>query len=417
MTVVRTPPLARSLWHSYESALGRIRGLSQLRQTVGLPPELDIGERQWQAVESRLRAAEARLLEGLRGAARVHLRTAPRDVAAARRLQHHIGVTEVALTQAYAFFDTYLDVLTQRHMPELGPLLRGCDVLALDAIRRPHPALALVEPPLVSVNRGFGASVVREGVRLPGDNPNPLALIEIPYTRLREKCNLTSILHEAGHEVMVRLGLKEALPAMIDAALSRRHASKELRQYFALWMSEIGPDFWTFLCSGIAAPGGIREILTLPPAMMYRVSPADPHPPAWLRVLLNFEWCRQVWGVGMWDGWEREWLVLYPLNLAPQESRTLLQEGRRLLPAVAHALLHARFRVLGGKPLAALFDLTALAPARLERRLPAGRADLRGLRPTAHLAAFRLLKEKNLLSRPALDRVMSAWLRRISLIE
>ncbi|MCO6491913.1 MAG: hypothetical protein J5I98_26085 [Phaeodactylibacter sp.] len=417
MTKVSARPLASSLWRSYESTLGRIRGLSRLRQAVGLPPELDIGERQWQAIESRLRAAEERLLEGFRGAARIHFRDALMDVGAARRLQHHFGETEVTLTQAYGFFDTYLDVLTQRHMPGLGPLLRGCDALALDAIRRPHPALALVEPPLVSVNRGFGASVAREGVRLPGDNLNPLALIEIPYARLQEKCNLTSILHEAGHEAMVRLGLKTTLPEMICAALSRQRASKELQQYFALWMSEIGPDFWTFLCSGIAAAGGIREILTLPPAMMYRISPADPHPPAWLRVLLNFEWCRQAWGDGLWDGWEREWLTFYPPGLAPPDTRRLLQEGRRFLPAVARALLHARFRTLGGKPLAALFDLAALAPARLDRRRPVGRVDLRGLRPAAHLAAFRLMKEKKHLPPPALDRLMSAWLQRISLIE
>ena len=398
------------LWQNYQAAMRRISGLSGLRAQIGLPPGKDIGERQWQAIESRLKATETHLSEELKEAARTYLRNAPQSIGAARRLHHRIGETEVALTQAYAFFDTFLDVLTQRHMPELGSMLRGCDHLALDAIRRPHPALNLVEPPLVCVNRGFGASVAREGIRMPGGNLNPLALIDIPYTRLMEKYNLTSILHEAGHEVMVRLGLRESLPGMVRQALNRQGASKDLQEFFALWMSEIGPDFWTFLGSGIAAAGGIREILALPPQLIYRISWTDPHPPAWLRVLLNFEWCRQTWGLGLWDGWEREWLALYPLNLAPPQHRKLLEEGRAMLPVVSRALFQTRFRTLSGKALPSLFDLAKLSPSKLESRLANGRIDLRNLRPGAQLGVFRLIKEKGNLPIEELDRTMTMWL-------
>lgn len=401
------------LKRNYKATHERIRGLSALRKMVGLPKEADITPVQWRAIESRLKAIEHQLTEELKHSAHAHLRDWGKDGKAARCLQHHIGQTEVALTQAYSFFDTFLDVLTQRHMPEIGRLLKGCDVLALDAIRRNHPALSVVEPPLVSVNRGFGASIAREGVRMPGGNTNPLGLIEIPYTRLMEKYNLTSILHEAGHEVMVRLGVKETLPAMIRAALLRRSASKDIQDYFALWMSEIGPDFWTFLCSGIAAAGGIREILVLPPSMMYRISWTDPHPPAWLRVLLNFEWCRQVWGEGIWDDWEREWLALYPLSLAPPESRKLLDEGRRTLPTVAQALLRTRFRTLGGKPMAGLFDLAIIHPLTLKRRIKANGADLSGLRPGAQLGVFRMMKEEGMAS-VQLDQIMKRWLEKLA---
>jgi hypothetical protein len=404
-----------SLMHSYKALLQRIRGLSNLRNMVGLPSEVDITSGQWLAIEGRLKTVEHNLAAEMKQAARAHLQDWGKDDKAARCFQHHIGQTEVALTQAYLFFDTFLDVLTQRHMPEMGRLLKGCDVLALDAIRRDHPALSLVEPPLVSVNRGFGASIAREGVKIPGGYTNPLGLIEIPYTRLMEKYNLTSILHEAGHEVMVRLGLKETLPVMVKAAMSRRGATKEIQDYYALWMSEIGPDFWTFLCSGIAAAGGIREILILPPSMMYRVSWADPHPPAWLRVLLNFEWCRQVWGAGIWDDWEREWLTLYPLNLAPEESRKLLDEGYQMLPAVARALLQTRFKTLGGKPMTSLFDLTSIHPERLKQRINPDGIDLRGLRPSAQLGVFRMMKQEQTLPVAKLDRLMGNWLINITI--
>ena len=248
---------------------------------------------------------------------------------------------------------------------------------------------------------------------MPGGNLNPMALIEIPYTRLMEKCNLTSILHEAGHEVMVRLGLREILPVMVRAALKRQSAPKEVQEYFALWMSEIGPDFWTFLCSGIAAAGGIREILTLPPAMMYRVSWTDPHPPPWLRVLLNFEWCRQTWGTGIWDDWEREWLALYPLKLAPPAARKLLKEGQSVLPIVARALLQTRFKTLGGRAIAGLFNLNVLSPHHLQRRIVGGKVDLRGLRPCEHLGVFRWLKEKIRPAPERMDRMMADWLQKL----
>lgn len=415
MTTAVTSVSWNNLRRSYQSALKRIRGLSDLRQMVGLPPEADISPTQWLSIEGRLKTIEHRLEEELKHAARAHLRDWGKDLKGARCLQHHISQTEVALTQAYSFFDTFQDVLTQRHMPVIGRLLRGCDILALDAVRRDHPALSVVEPPLVSLNRGFGASIAREGVKMPGGSTNPLGLIEIPYTRLMDKYNLTSILHEAGHEVMVRLGLKATLPAMIKAALSKRGASKEIQEYYALWMSEIGPDFWTFLCSGIAAAGGIREILVLPPSMMYRISWTDPHPPAWLRVLLNFEWCRQTWGAGMWDEWEREWLALYPLSLAPPESQKLLKEGYQMLPAVARALLQTRFKTLGGKPLTSLFDLASIHPESLKRRIKPDGVDLKGLRPSAQLGVFRMMREQGTLPIAALDVLMGKWLMNISI--
>ncbi|HMQ47771.1 MAG TPA: hypothetical protein PKA00_09990 [Saprospiraceae bacterium] len=406
-------------WHdlhrSYQALRKRIHGLLGLRQMVGLPPQVDISPAQWQSIEGRLKTMEQHLTGELKQAARTHLRDWEKGIKGARYLQHQIGQSEVTLTQAYSFFDTFLDVLTQRHMPTVGRLLKGCDILALDAIRRKHPALSVVEPPLVSLNRGFGASIAREGVKMPGGITNPLGLIEIPYTRLLEKHNLTSILHEAGHEVMVRLGLKATLPTMVKAALSRRGASKEIQEYYALWMSEIGPDFWAFLCSGIAAAGGIREILVLPPSMMYRVSWTDPHPPGWLRVLLNFEWCRQIWGAGIWDNWERDWLALYPLSLAPQENQKILEEAHQQLPSVARALMQTRFQTLSGKPLTGLFDLASIHPERLNQRLITKSVDLKGLRPSAQLAVFRMMKEKQTLPPDALDALMGDWLMNISI--
>ncbi|MEZ4776192.1 MAG: hypothetical protein R3D00_23665 [Bacteroidia bacterium] len=402
--------------HRYAATLRRIEALTSLQKMVALPPESDISPRQWNALNHALHVSAEKLEQPLTEHIKVLLRSNPADMDIQRKLYAALGETELRLTKAYKFFDMYADILSQRLIPGLGSLLAGCDALAQDALYRNHPALHLVEPPLVHVDPHFGASIARQDVRLPDGTANPMAMIQIPYSRILEKWNLTSILHEAGHEVMVRLGMVGLWPQIVGEVLKREGGSSRIQHLFGMWMSEIGPDFWTFGCSGIAAAGGIRELLILPPAMMTRVSDADPHPPPWLRVLLNFEWCRQVWGKGIWDIWEEEWLNLFPLENLPEKQVHLLETCRKYLPVVSRAMFTTRLKVLSGKPMTVLFDLENLHPAKLQpiaASAKSGKLTLRGLRPSAQLAVFRLVKESQYLSPENLDKVMGEWLKKL----
>jgi hypothetical protein len=316
-----------------ESLRFRIHSLTSLRRLVALPPACDLSERQWSLLEPQLAAAAARLATRVRRAVdrwlpRVH------EPGAARPLNAALGEVELDLSRAFTFFDTYMDVLTQRRSPELGPVLAGCDVLAAEAMHRGHPALRLVEPPLVYCDRGFGASIVRESVPFPDGSPNPMPLIQIPYARLKQKYNLTSIPHEAGHQALARIGLVDVLPRALRAALARAGAPGEIRDLYALWAFEIGPDFWAFCLAGAAEANALRDLFALPPAHALRIAFADPHPPPYLRALLAFAWCRQSWGRGPWDRWEKEWLSRYPLGAAPTETRRLLMAARAYVPVV-----------------------------------------------------------------------------------
>jgi len=382
---------------------------------VALPPEHDITKRQWSILESQLSLVETRFLSQLKRGAREHLPNiqTPESM---RQLNALFGEIELEMSKAFTFFDTYTDVLTQRLTPELGPLLSGCDVLAWDAIRKDHPALAIVEPPLVYCDRGFGASVLREGVLLPGHAPNPMPLIQIPYSRLKEKYNLTSVLHEAGHEAMVRLGLVSTMPKAFRYALTRAGAPDTIKELFAIWTSEIGPDFWAFCASGIAQVATIKEILALPPSHVFRITWMDPHPSPYLRVLLSFEWCRQVWGRGEWDKWEKEWLELYLLEDAPVETQELIRKARAYLPVIARALLQTKFRVLNRKTIPDLFNLDTLAPAELQRVAKTAESSalyLKGLSPCKQLAVFRLIREQGKLTEEGIDGIMTKWLLKL----
>jgi hypothetical protein len=406
--------LGHSLQRRVEGLVVRADALRGLRSLVGLPPGQDITERQWRVLESQLGVAASSLRSQVTGAARVLLAHAG-DERAARRLNTALGQLELDLARNFTFFDTYMDVLTQRLTPELGGLLSGCDALAWDALHRDHPALWVLEPPLVFCDRGFGASIVREGVRLPRLPANPLPLIQIPYARLHEKYNLTSVLHEVGHQALTQLRLVQPVREAIRRAVSR--SDNELASWYALWSSEIGPDFWTFGLAGSAGAASLRELFALPLDQVVQVSPHDPHPPMYLRVLLAFEWCRQVWGRGPWDRWEREWRTLYPLAAAPPRLARLMERGCAQLPRVSRVLLETRFRSLDGRTLPSLLDLRTMHPVRLERvarRTREGRLDLRGLAPCAQLAVFRMVRDQGQVGVEELDSMMARWLSNLA---
>ena len=407
--------LSRHLRKRAEASLIRIDALARLRTLVGLPRHQDITARQWSVLETQLNVVVDRLRSRLKRAVTGRaFRLNDRQVACA--LNAALGQLDLDLTKAFIFFDTYADVLTQRASPVLGGLLAGCDVLAWDALRKNHSALDNVEPPLVHCDRGFGASILREGVCLPGAAPNPMPLIQIPYAKLKEKYNLTSVHHEVGHQALRRTGLQSAIPKAFRAALKRAGASQTVQQMYALWSSEIGPDFWAFCCTGIAQPASIREILALPPAHTMRLSASDPHPPPYIRVLLAFEWTRQVWGRGEWDNWEREWEMCYSMEQASDGMRSALETAKLYLPLVSSTLLNTKFRVLDGRTIPDLFDLSALAPWKLQAvaaSAKSGCLNLTGLPPAIQLAVFRVVRDTGQLSEDALNRVMSKWLMKL----
>ncbi|MBI5215384.1 MAG: hypothetical protein HY960_06485 [Ignavibacteriae bacterium] len=395
----------------------RIRTLTRLRTIVNIPKEFDISERSWWMLQSQLTASAEKLLSSVKSATRQYLPHVSRRIAK-QRLNARLGEVEMEMTKAYTFFDTYMDVLTQRNSKSLGGLLSGCDVLAADALKKNHVALQEIESPIVYCDRGFGASILREGVLLPDMSKNPLPLIQIPYSRLKEKYNLTSLLHEAGHEALVRLGIKQLLPKMFDDALTKAGATQEISEMFQVWASEIGPDFWAFCASGIAQPASIREIMALPIRQVLRVSITDPHPPPYLRVLLSFEWSRQVWGEGMWNTWEKEWKELYPLEAAGESTRRILQEGNVYLPVLSRVLLRTKFKILNNKTLPDLFELSKLHPVRLREAMKQclqHKKPLRELSPSAQLAVFRLLREENNIKEEELNSMMSKWLINLSM--
>ena len=107
---------------------------------------------------------------------------------------------------------------------------------------------------------------------------------------------------------------------------------------------------------------------------MFRLVAGDPHPVAYLRVLLGVQMCVRFYGAGPWDDLGRAWVRAYPVGVgAARTARSLVERSLPLLPRIAELCLLAPMRAFGGKPIAALVDPLACQARRARPARARGR--------------------------------------------
>jgi hypothetical protein len=397
-----------------ESMRNRAKVLTRLKEMIALKKEEDIQQEQWELLQNQLSSISNKILQQLRMIGDAFL--AGRENVSTRKVViNRLGELELELTSAYDFYDTFMDILTQRLSNDIGPLLRGCDVIAADAMQRGMIA-DLTMAPLVYCDRGFGAATLREGVSILKTVPNPIPFISIPYSRLTEKYNLISINHEVGHQALVKLNLVNVLSNLFKTVTARAGASTLLQNLFANWAKELGPDFWAFCLSGMAQTCSLRDVLILPTHQMFQVTAYQVHPPAYLRFLVTTEWCRQVWGKGVWDVWEEEWKQLYSPDTMDEATCEIITAASRFIPAIAKACVQTKFKRLNGKTIFSLFSIDELKPELLQKHasiVGVQSPSFKKLPIGSQLAVFRLLREGRAAKQSTIDKYMTQWLQDI----
>ena len=393
----------------------RAKALTNLREEVALPPERDLKKEQWEALQGQLTSVSNSLLQRLRTYTDRFL--ADRENPAVKRqLVEFLGRLELEVTQSFTFYDTYMDLLTQRLSKPIGDLLRGCDAIAYDGIRRGFLA-EITLPPIVYCERGFGASTLRENINILPNVPNPMQFIAIPYSRLVEKYNLISIYHEVGHQALVKLNFVKLFEKVFDEQLAKAGASNLLRSLFINWSKELGPDFWAFCLTGMAQTCSLRDILFLPQKHVTCINTSQQHPPAYIRFLVSVHWCRHLWGKGDWDVWETEWKEQYPVSSLDKITREVIFNVERFLPMIARIYCDTRYKKLDNKPLTSLFSMGNLSPNALktmanEKAITTAEFKLKPI--GVQLAVFRLMRENRQNKQAYLDNIMREWLITIS---
>jgi hypothetical protein len=394
-----------------ESLRMRTKAITRLRQQVALPPALDLKPEQWEALESQLTTVSGKLMQKLKSYSD-DLLSDIKNTRVNNRLVEVLGNLELELTGDYVFYDTYMDMLTQRLSPAIGSLLKGCDVIAMDGTQRGF-LQEITVPPIVYCDRGFGASTCREGVHVLRDTPNPMQFIAVPYSRLVEKYNLISIYHEVGHQTLIKLNLFKLIQQVFEQQLTRAGASILVKNLFNNWVKELAPDFWAFCLTGMAQTCSLRDILFLNQEQATYISASQPHPPGYIRFLVSVHWCRHLWGKGDWDEWEKDWKEKYPLANLDVQTQEVMRTLEGFLPLAARIFCDTKYKKLDNKPISSLFTLEKLVPEHLKSM--ANETAIAGAlfkkQPIGvQLAVFRLMRENRKFKQEYIDQAMTAWL-------
>jgi hypothetical protein len=255
----------------------------------------------------------------------------------------------------------YTDAINTRTWPDVAAMLKGCDVLGRQCMEIFLRPLHKPVPPVITyLDRGLGAAIMKAGLRLWDGSTSPAALIKITYHNLYRP---TAVLHECGHQVAHLLGWnRELAETMYNGVKDKSTAAAKV---FAGWSSEIAADAIALVCTGFAAVAALHDVVDGEGEAVFMYSEADPHPIAFIRVLLNCAMCRHLFGHGPWQQMEEQWLANHPLTEAGDEAAGLIEKLMPLLPAVAAAILQTKQAAFGNKPITALADVQKVSPQQL----------------------------------------------------
>jgi hypothetical protein len=333
---------APAAWAGLESYLG----LALRRHLDGVVDHL---EREGELLRTALAAADTPAM----------LRAVERRLLAFRRRYLRAEIT----------LDFYADAVNTRTNPRLAGLLRACDTLAHRSMAQALDQLGISTPDVLCYpDGGRGAAILKVGLRLwDGSSESPAAAIKIARHNLLRP---TALVHEAGHQVAHLVGWTAELAEALDAGLAGAPAG--VAATWASWASEIAADAFAFAHTGYASVAALHDVVADEIDHVFRVVPDDPHPVAYLRVLLGVEMCRHFYGAGPWDDMAAAWRALHPLTDAGAGAEALVRSSLPLLETVVRLALDAPAQAFGGRRLSDLVPPLRNRPdalAALEHRL------------------------------------------------
>lgn len=255
--------------------------------------------------------------------------------------------------------DFFADAINTRTSARIAGLLSAADALAAKSMSRILSPLGHTTPPVVCyLEKGRGASILKANIRLwDRKSINPVAMIKVVRHNILRP---TALIHEAGHQIAHILDWNDQLAAALSRALP-----SEQGLIWGSWASEIAADAFSFVNTGYASVAALRNVVDGGRRLVFRYLPGDPHPIAYLRVLLGVEMCRQAYGSGPWDELASGWRYLYPLRSAPADIRAMLRDSTTLISHVAKVTLRKSYAAFDDRSLTQMIDPAEVSPASL----------------------------------------------------
>ncbi len=277
-----------------------------------------------------------------------------------RSVQRAVMAFRERYLQTETLVDFYGRAVNSRTSPEQGTILRACDLMAtrsMDAVLAP---LGVAAPRVLSYfERGLGASILKAGLRLwDGGTLSPAAAIKITFhNRMRP----TALIHETGHQVAHLLDWNTELASTLELGL--RDIPVDLQKTWSSWASEIAADCFAFVHTGFGSVSALSDVVG--GESVFRFIPGDPHPIAYLRVLLGVEMCVRFFGAGPWDELGKTWRETYDVGEAAPGVRPIVTDSLPLLPRIVDLCLRTRQRAFRGRALSDLVDPARVKPEAL----------------------------------------------------
>lgn len=397
-----------------QEAQGLLTRLDQVRpfvlhETMVLAAALPFDAQQ--RIERFLHAGRTRL----RARARGYLRwlCGPGRTATPAEQQRRFVLIRLEFNDVLSQFDLFTEVVTQRSEHRTGVWLSGLDALAADALRLDggiDPTGVTRVPAVCYLSRGPGAAIRRARTRLPGGQPNPVAIIRVPRERMIGSGLASSLVHEVGHQAAAQLGLVESLRA--DIARASKDDPNGCWATWDQWISEIVADCWSVGTLGLTATVGLLAVVSLPAFFVFRPSAGDPHPVPYLRVLVSTALGEALHSGPQWTGMRDTWKRLYPTDDLPAPRRAELDRVEAAIPNLVELLLGHRIAALGGRRLGELWPRRE--PGRLlelHHRWGGDEAILARQPPALVFAVVGQAKAAGLISAPDESRLLAGLLR------
>jgi hypothetical protein len=156
------------------------------------------------------------------------------------------------------------------------------------------------------------------------------------------------------------LGWNQELTNSLRAELTPR--SRGLAEMWAGWASEIAADCFAFVHTGYAAVAALHDVIAGESETTMVLPPGDPHPVAYLRVLLNTQMCKAFFGIGPWDDLATAWQVAHPLTDATAALRDIYRLSVEQMSLIVETCLMRPMRAFGNRPLVRLIDPLRVRP-------------------------------------------------------
>jgi len=278
-------------------------------------------------------------------------------------------------------WDFYFELFGQRQS-RFADWLVSCDRIALDCYQTAFINVGVAKsipapPPFSYMKTGLSPATFRRAIPLKrlGAQINPFPLIQLPYHRLMNPWTLGAVLHEVSHNLQNDLGIDQAVPNAMYAALVKHGMPQSVATTWKGWNREIFADMSGLLLGGPAVVASLMDVVGRSPESTLAFMEGAPHPTPWLRTFISCELLRRMGFPAEAADYRRAWLRLYPDPRAGSLPRAMLETFEDANAIVVDTICYRKYPELGNKSLAEVQRFAPKEQVMVEeaaRRLAAG---------------------------------------------